>query len=416
LGLYGYPRATTPHLDRWFGSGAVYLRTYSTSASTAPSVVSLLTGLYPRQHRVRLLHQLLSDRVTTVTEHLPADYARAAFVSNVVLTDEAIGLAGRFDHYDDFVDEKEPYRLGFERTARRTTDAALRWIGGRADPRRPVFLWVHYIDPHGPYLPPERWRSRFDHPEPVLVDPLRVPRYQRDPAVSDGLEYVDRYDEEIAYADAEIGRLLDGLARLRPLDDALVVFTADHGETMMETDTWFDHGHHVREPLIRVPLLVRGPGVEPGRFEVPVSGIDIAPTLLRFAGAEVPDAFEGADLRRGSAVPPDRTLFATATKLEGQWRAAIRGDRKWVLRVRGVERVVSDMATYDLASDPHEARPRPWKDGEVARRLLERVRTDPDPAGLPLQLRRGIQLRAPKVAPGASPEMEEKLRALGYVE
>jgi arylsulfatase len=415
LSLYGYPRPTTPQLDRWFGSAAVFLRSYSTSSSTAPSVASLLSGLQPHEHRVRLLHQLLSDEVVTLTDRLPPAYQSAAFVSNVVLTDEAMGLARRFDHYDDFVDEPEPRRVSFERTARRTTDAALRWVEESADPRRPLFLWVHYIDPHGPYLPPEGWRSRFTHPKPLIIDPLRVPRYQRDPAVSDGLEYVDRYDEEVAYADAEVGRLLDALDRLRPLEDALVVFTADHGETLMESDTWFDHGHHVLEPLIRVPLLVRGPDVEPGRFAVPASGIDVAPTLLRFAGVDAGE-LPGADLRRGSALPRDRTIFASSTKLPAQWCAAIRGDRKWVLRVRGVKRILSDLVTYDLATDPAEARPQPWEDGEVARELLELVRTDPDPGGLPLHLEHGIQIGAPKVAPGASPEMQEKLRALGYLE
>src|SRR6185369_13088391 len=98
------------------------------------------------------------------------------------------------------------------------------------DATRPLFLVVHYIDPHGPYDAPPPWFGTFDHEGRSDVPPQRIPAYQRRPGITDGLFYVDRYDEEVAYADAEIGRLLDGYARLHPMDRTLVVVTADHGE------------------------------------------------------------------------------------------------------------------------------------------------------------------------------------------
>lgn len=136
LGLYSYSRATSPHLDGWFADALVFDRAYATEATTAPSVAGILTGRLPQSHGVRLFYQLIPDGVPTLADALGrAGYQTAAVVSNVVLTDEAIGLGDRFDHYDDFVDEPEGARPVFERNARRTTDAALRWLRSARDAR-----------------------------------------------------------------------------------------------------------------------------------------------------------------------------------------------------------------------------------------------------------------------------------------
>ena len=138
LGLYGYERATSPNIDRHFANAAIFERAYATSANTSPSVISILTGQLPHDHGVRKFYQLLSDDVQLVTDLLPDAYQTAAFVSNIVLTDEAMGIARYFDHYDDHVDERESTRKIFERSAQRTTDAALLWIAEHRDPERPL--------------------------------------------------------------------------------------------------------------------------------------------------------------------------------------------------------------------------------------------------------------------------------------
>ncbi len=115
-----------------------------------------------------------------------------------MLTDESIGIARRFDHYDDFVDERESKRLVFERNASRTTDAALSWLREERDPGRPLFLWIHYIDPHGPYRVPTEEGPRFSHEGGRPLESERVHRFQLEPGVTDALDYVDRYDEEVA--------------------------------------------------------------------------------------------------------------------------------------------------------------------------------------------------------------------------
>lgn len=416
VGLYGYERDTTPNIDRWFGSGAVYQRAYAAEASTAPSIVSILSGRLPQDHGVRLFHQLLPEDVELIPDLLPPQYQSAAIVSNMVLTDESMGMASRFDHYDDYVDDLESTRSVFERNAQRTTDAALAWLENERDPERPVFLWVHYIDPHGPYRPPADWTIPFEPADPHPIRIHRVPKYVREPGLSDGNEYIRRYDGEIAYVDAHIGRLLDSYSRLYPIDEALIVLTSDHGESMMEHEKWFTHGYHVYEEIVRVPLCLRGLGVEPSRSAIPVSGIDVASTILTFVGVDLPPLLPAVDLRSPSSLSPDRVVYSEAGGAGGQWRAAIRKTDKWMVAVEGPERAIMVRRAYDLAADPLELSFR--APGESAPtlppELLGLVMSDPDPAGVPDEFRAGLRLKAPKVSPNATAEQLRRLRGLGY--
>ena len=419
LGLYGYERDTSPEIDRWFAGAAIFERAYTTNAHTPPSVVSILTGQLPQEHGVRLFYQLLPDGVLLIPDRLPDGYQTAGFVSNVTLTEEALGIASHFDHFDDRVDEKEPYRRIYERGARRTTNAALLWLAEQRDPERALFLWVHYIDPHGPYLPPADAVGSFRHEGQVPVENERILDYQREKGVEDALDYVDRYDEEIAYADAQIGRLLDGYAQRHDPEAALIIFSADHGESMIEHERWFTHGYQVYEEIIRVPLMIRGPGVEGGRRQGLVSLIDLMPTILEFAGASAP-GLAGRPLQRGADHDPrDRTVFAEGGGGHTLLRAAIQGERKWVTRVGAGKRWPTQHEFFDLASDPGETAPRRWDPDESAeggRELLGLIERDPDPGGRPESLRKGVKITAPKVAPRADQEAIERLRALGYVE
>lgn len=415
LSLYGYDRPTSPQLERWLAGAALYRRAYSTETCTPPSVVSLLSGLLPQEHRVRLFHQLVPEEIPLLPDLLPPCYQSAAFVSNPVLTGEALGIARRFDHYDDFVDHRELDGVTFfERDAGPTTDAALAWLAGLRDRQRSLFLWVHYMDPHGPYRPPPAWARSFHHDEPLPVVREKIPAYQLQPGITDAREYVDLYDEEIAYLDAEIGRLLAGYAALFDLDEALVLFTADHGEVLMERQEWFRHGHQVYEELARVPLAVRAPGVVPGVRDEITSGVDVAPTVLRFAGAEPPRRLPGVDLVSGEGLGPERIAFVEALDGGSQWRAALQGEGKWVAAV-SARRDLFARRFYDLASDPGERRRRPWPPGAAARRLEALVGADPDPGGLPDTPELGAPLSRPKVSPRADPEALKALRALGYV-
>ena len=413
MSLYGYERATTPELDRWLSKGRIYERAYSVEANTSPSVATILTGLLPQRHRVRLLFQKLGPSIEMLPDHLRrGGYQTAAVVSNIVLTDEAMGIASRFDHYDDFVDEGKEGWEAFERRASRTTDSALAWLVKARHGEGPHFLWVHYIDPHGPYDPPPEFQTRFSHERTTPINRKRVSAAHRRSGITDGLEYVDRYDEEIAYVDAEIGRLLRGYDRLGFADDSVILFTADHGETMMEFERWFAHGYHVYEPIIRVPLAVIGPGIDPAREARPVSLVSVMPTLLDFAGIEIPDGLDGTSLAR---TPPDVPVFAEASQGRGLWRAVIFEDDKWVVHV-SKEGELNKRYTHPIDGEAGDRRAAWDSAGAPARQLLDLIERDPDPGGVPRHLATGMRLEAPKVAPDVDEEMLQRLKALGYVD
>jgi arylsulfatase len=416
LGIFGYERPTSPRIDEFFADGAIFERAYSVEANTPPSVLTILSGLPPRSHGVRGFYELLKKDVALIPDRLPEAYQTAAFVSNIVLTNEAIGIADRFDHYDDYVDEAESARPNiYERSAARTTDAALAWLEQEREDGRPLFLWVHYIDPHGPYSAPAESLRGFTHEgweEPG--GRRRVRKYQFDPTVTDGLTYVDRYDEEIAYTDAQVGRLLDGYGATASLEDAFVLFTADHGESMMEHGIWFTHGYHVWEEIMRVPLLLRGPGVASGRRTELSSGLDIAPTILAAAGLTTPlrdDVLgRGFDLR-SKTIPSDRVIYAEASLDTHRWRAGWRGNDKWMFSNKGA--VIMPQIHFDLENDPDEEGRRPWFATPPPDAILELIKTDPI-IGDTKRGRTGSQLDAPKIDSRVSDAQRRQLEALGY--
>ena len=418
LGTYGYPRGTSPHIDRWFTDALIVERSYSTSASTPPSMVSLLSGVVPTVHQVRQYYQLVPEDVPFVSEMLPLEYETAAFVSNIVLTNEALGIAGRFDHFDDFVDEKEPNRLIYERTARRTTNAALAWLATERDQTRPLFLWVHYIDPHGPYIPPPDWPRRFEHEGHRPVGPGDVPGYVLDATVTDAWDYVDRYDDEIRYVDHDVGRLMRILDLELGLDDALVVLSADHGESLDDHELWFRHGHGVYEEVIRVPFLMRGPGAERRIERGPSLGTDVVPTLLAFAGADPPVALSGHSWWNGRGAPSDRVIEVEATGNRGHWRAVLWPGHKLMRLFERPAGRVAATRYFDLERDPLEQSPgaeAPHASG-LPRGIVDAWSEDPYLVGPPPGIAMGRKLTDPKISPRADDEALEALRALGYVD
>jgi arylsulfatase len=426
LGLYGYERGTSPSIDRFFADAAIYERAFAVGSRTPPSVASMLTGQYPAGHRVRLFYQHLPDRIAAIPDLLPPEYQTAGFVGNAVISDEAMGLGKRFDVFEDQVDRPALYTTNVERSAGALTDAALTWLREERDPTRPVFLWVHYMDPHSPYLPPEDWdRKGFDHDTPTWVSPdqLANNNIQREEASDgepvDALISVDAYDEEIAYTDEQVGRLLEGFEAASDPGSSLVVLTADHGESMLEHQIYFVHGYQVYDEMVRVPMLVRAEGVVPGARDDLVSLVDVLPTVLAHALVDAPEGLPGRDLRWATG-QPGRRVFAETTYLDNHWQASWQGQDKWVLEVGIRDAQPEQGYRYDLSQDPGELEPTLWSPASppapAAVELLERVARDPDPAGMPDEKRRAPGFGAPNAAADLIRSQLEKLRALGYVD
>jgi arylsulfatase A-like enzyme len=414
LSMYGYPRDTSPNLAKWFADATQFENAYAAEANTTPSLMSMLTGLYPQRHGVRLLYQRVGSDVVTLPDRLRrAGYQTGAVVSNMVLTAEASGLSTRFDHYDDLVSDREPSREVFERNAKDTTDAAIAWLRDGVDSGRPHLLWVHYIDPHGPYTPPDDLKTRYHHGNPQIVDMDRVPAYQHVEGVTDGLAYVDRYDEEIAYVDREIGRLLAEYQAIGFWDDAIAVFTADHGETMLEHEHYFHHGYHVWEPIVRVPLAIRIPGKTASHLSHQVSLVDVTPTVLDAVDLAIPEGLDGRLLWEES---PGRILSLEATFGKYQTRAALTAKGKW-FAVIDSDGLIRQRWFTDSSQFPREDTQLDWPSGPQSDQLSRWITDDPDPGGRPAEYLLGEQLLAPKVALTNVPDADrERLRSLGYLE
>jgi arylsulfatase A-like enzyme len=411
LGIYGYERDTSPNIDRYFSKGTVYERAYSTEANTSPSVVSFLTGLLPQENGLRLMLQKVPKEMMLVSDHLAAaGYQTAGIVSNTVLTEEAIALNSHFDYYDDYITEPEPYRKVWERTAEPTTAAAVAWHMTAYDPLKPYFLWIHYQDPHGPYHPPPDRPVTFKHEGKLWIDQKNVPDYQREPGVKDGLVYVDLYDAEIAYLDHHVGKLLAFFEENDLLDNTVVIFSADHGESMMEHEQWFTHGYHVYEEITHVPLAFRYPGQRRSqRVDTRVSLVDVTPTILSLARVDTLPEMRGQIL---DDEVEERSVYAQG----GSWRSMTFKDMKWLIRVDlETQNEPRREGVYNLVVDPEELSLLTWVRSAESEQFFEFIGSDPDPAGIPAEYADGMPIEAPKVRPDADEELLEKLRSLGYV-
>jgi arylsulfatase A-like enzyme len=256
-----------------------------------------------------------------------------------------------------------------QRRARETTDAAIAWL--RRHAARPFFLWVHYIDPHGPYAAPAPFDGRFRGSPRRDVKEAKIPDYQRILHIADLGYYVDQYDGEIAYSDAEVGRLLGAADELGLFASTIVVVTSDHGETLTDRHgggkhVYFDHGYDVWEELARVPLVVYRPGGPTGRSDALVDLTDVAPTILAALDVPPPEqALDGVPLADG--IQGHDVVIEAANKIR---RAVRRGPLKLLAIVdTGPAKAIRQATLVDLRSGIPEARA-PSIDGDAAAAAL----------------------------------------------
>jgi len=317
---------------------------------------------------------------------------------------------------------RAPTGLGLDRRAAETTSRAVRWLEQTRDPTRPFFLFVHYFDPHDPYDPPPPFAGRFRSADGERRrEGVRGPRASADERVARALAAFHRetarpYDEEIAYADDQLARLLGVLDRLGLADDTIVVMTADHGEGLGQHG-WLLHGVNVYEELVRVPLLVRWPRRIPARrvSGAPVEQVDIVPTVLDLVGlVPVAEGLPGrnlaAALRDVTPFDRERPVFLTRRLYEprdfGHFPAkgmkfAVRlGRWKYIV---GQEEKTREL--FDLEADPGELRNRVVDEPERATALAD------------LLARWQVTVGPPVSTPALGDEdTARRLRALGYTQ
>jgi arylsulfatase A-like enzyme/HEAT repeat protein len=311
VGAYGYPRRTTPNIDALAASGVRFTRAYAQAPHTSFSIASMLTGKYVAS-LIRLEPGERHDPVAAVLRHY--GWKTAAFYPPAVFYVEG----QKFKAYSDSNFDFEYVKFEYLDAAKRV-DQILAYYAA-VNPAR-SFVWVHFFEPHEPYIA---------HPEYPF-----------------GTGDVDRYDSEIAYTDAAVGKLVAAVRARRP--GTIVVIAADHGEEFDEHGGRY-HGSTLFEEQLRIPLIFSIPGVSPHVVDGQVQLVDVTPTLLNLLDIPAPARMRGTDLGPWLGTPP-----APAARLPPAF--AELEDKRMV--VRSPEKLLCDLhggfcAYYDLAADPHE--------------------------------------------------------------
>jgi len=347
----------TPALDALAARGMRFSQAWTTAPMTLPSHTSMLTGLYPAEHGIHENSRYLDEGRTLLAERLSgAGYTTAAFISGYPLKRQ-FGLARGFDHYDDDLGSGNA-----ERAAGPTTDRALSYL--QSAPKGPLFVWVHYFDPHDPYAPPEPFRSRYPS---------------------------SPYLGEIAYMDQEAGRLFEAFEAKNAGADWKILVLGDHGEGLGDHGEAL-HGNLLYGSVTRVPLIAAGSGIPVKVVETPVSTRRVFDTLLAWAGLD-----SDFDL----LAPAEEIVMGEAMKPFLQY-----GWQPQVMAVRGSVKVIQSgvFEVYDLRTDPAESEDLSGS-VEIDREILDAIQD----YGL-------VPSAEGQASPASlSKEARERLAALGYV-
>ena len=328
LGCYGSRAGATPAADRLAARGVRFEQADSVVPLTLPSHATLLTGLLPQRHGLRVNGggTLRGSVETLATVFFRHGFRTGAFVGSSIL-DHRFGLGRGFGVYDDAVTidpQGASESLDAERAAGAVADLALGWL--RQTGPRPFFAWIHFYDAHAPYAPPQPYRSRFAS---------------------------SPYDGEIAYADSQVARILDFLDRAGLRDHTIVVIAGDHGEGLGDHDE-STHGLLLYESTLHVPLIIAAPGLRAHVVHESVSTTDVAPTLAALAGVPMNVVrLDGRDLSANlvqQREPAPRDIYA-----ETQYPRTFGWSDLGTLRREGKKLISGKLdELFDLNSDPHE--------------------------------------------------------------
>lgn len=412
VGAYGYPRATTPNIDGLAGTATRFEVGLASAPWTGSSMATLFTGLHGSSHGLltcsaplggdTLPGDFLAPGNVTLAESLAeAGYATAAVTSNPWLR-ARYGYAQGFDVFDE---------LPAKAAAGPVTDRAIaRYRELRGAGNRPLFLYVHYMDAHGPYQPDPPFDAMFRSGEERILSETEwaaVEPYLRIGENRDLSLYVDRYDGGIRQCDEQVGRLLQAIGSR--LSRTIVVFTADHGEEFFEHGR-AGHGYTLFEEMMRIPLVIRVPGREPRVVPAPEFAglVDLAPTILSLAGVPVrSDRFDGRALFSGE--PPPVAAWAENHTKGSRLVSRRRADSKAIFAL-GEPRLLSFL---DLAMDPRETKDlRAFLPPKVLESELAAVRGFSERSE---SRRRRVTAGFVPPAEAADPAERENLRKLGYV-
>lgn len=371
LGAYGSARGLTPHLDAFANQAVVFANAYGSSSWTRSSVASMLSGRYPTSHTALGKLDILPDEVLLLPEILESNAPTWSFgITTNANTSAGIGFGQGYDHYGPVLGaEKRRYpqdQIGLVPGEAVSGHALELFKDERQAGVDTTFAFIQYIDPHDPYFPNPEFM-----PGPVPDGEYSGSRRDIDAMVAAGkkartqnniarLRYL--YDGEVAYNDHAFGELIDGLKRMGLYDEALIIVVSDHGEAFWEHGKR-GHGKSLYEEEIRVPFMIKLPGMEPPstlRIEQAVSVVDITPTILDAMKIVPSEEIEGRSLLPliNGLAREERLeyVFAELHFFENKSVTTIRHDTLKLLATywhkRKANKVVLEL--FDLEGDPLE--------------------------------------------------------------
>lgn len=421
LGCYGHTRDTSPNLDRWAAQSVVFENAQTAAPWTAPSLISLMTSLYPSVHQVATFYEpgQMNERVTTLAEVLrERGYWTGAFTDGGYAKPQ-FGLGQGFQTYplnSGDTPDQHASNVANPRRLRNNVDRTLKWLDEVQE--EPFFLFFHTYEIHGLYQPPEEYVKRFrpswdEAAEHAKLEEVKRGWVERKEIDAAGLRLLlahvehcaaakdmdksgiparmrelgvgsmepermelwrDLYDAEIRHTDHELERLLARLDSPQLRENTVVVFVSDHGEGFGEHGN-IGHGSVLHEENLRVLLMLRAPGVAPQRVKDVVRTVDVMPTALELLGAARADLpLQGRSLTpvlRGDKLPPAPSFSHALSLIGGE-------SRLWSVR-EGDWRLIWDNQAnvtrlYDLAKDPLELNDVAAQHTLVAERLMGLLR------------------------------------------
>lgn len=388
LGCYGYALPTSPAIDRLAADGVRFARCFAPGIPTTPAHTTIYTGLHPISHRI-VCHggSVDLDRKTPV---LPELLQQAGFTTAAAdnLYDIKPWLARGYEFY---INSSYRHKLRLMVTCEEVNARAIPWL--REHAAENFFLFVHYWEPHTPYVPPERYRTFYPadrdpfDPGNTTFEPIKRQPFwdmfadiwfRKLGPVTDRDYVASLYDAQIRHVDDAVAELVSAVDELGLADDTLIVLTGDHGESLGQHDIYFDH-HGLYEDVIHVPLIMRAPGtLRPAVAEAMVQHTDLAPTLLEAGGAAPMQRTDGRSVWPIAAGLAADRAWDRVVCCECTWQAkwALRTqDRKLILARQPDRHGMPMRELYDLCADPAEehnlADERPTEAAELALELEE---------------------------------------------
>jgi len=406
LKCYGYNKNTSPNIDRLAQKSVLFKNTISQIPVTNPSFASIFTSVYSHEHGAQNGIPI-DKKFTLLAEILKKEgYTTAAFVSGYPLIAKVSGLQRGFDLYDDKLSTHLHEGLSpeyTERTADQTTDSTVKWINSNIDKK--FFLWIHYYDPHAPYKPQPPYNKLFieKKKESINIPLKKIEYYSRLDKITDANYYISQYDGEIAFTDIYIGRILKKLEELKLTKKTLILFIADHGESLTEHNTYFDHGSNLYDEQIKVPFIINYPSFIPENkiVENQVRTIDVMPTLLDLLGIPISKEAKGVSL-----VP---LIFGKQQKLPNEAYSETFAPEvpldKFSLRFKNLKYIFTPKTKvkefYNLENDP----------GELVNLIDKKL---PDAKVLEKKLFNWMGKYDKRPNKEVSETVKEKLKSLGY--